>query len=108
MLRNLLTPVFGSTMVLAVKNDEGNIAKVLLRACLRAATPSPCRAAPRGAACLCARPPKPLVDSSGGRSIPSRSQSSPPSHAPRQVRQALSSRVRLTAAPPTRAVLGGA
>lgn len=28
MLSNLLTPVFGSTMVLAVKNDEGNIAKV--------------------------------------------------------------------------------
>lgn len=28
MLRNLLTPVFGTTMVLAVKNDEGNIEKV--------------------------------------------------------------------------------
>ena len=28
MLRDLLTPVFGTTMVLAVKNDEGNIEKV--------------------------------------------------------------------------------
>ena len=63
MLSNLLTPVFGSTMVLAVKNDEGNIAKVPprrpppRRATLsRAAPPSP-----RGAARLVRSPPKPLL-----------------------------------------------
>ena len=63
MLSNLLTPVFGSTMVLAVKNDEGNIAKVPPRrppprrtTLSRAAPPSP-----RGAARLVRPPPKPLL-----------------------------------------------
>ena len=63
MLRNLLTPVFGSTMVLAVKNDEGNIAKVppsrpLAR---RAALPPAAPPSPRRAARLVRSPPKPLL-----------------------------------------------
>ena len=57
MLSNLLTPVFGSTMVLAVKNDEGNIAKVPPRRPppRRTALPPRCRPARAPA------PPKPLV-----------------------------------------------
>ena len=63
MLRNLLTPVFGSTMVLAVKNDEGNIAKVPPRRPLarRAALPPAAPPSPRRAARLVRSPPKPLL-----------------------------------------------
>jgi hypothetical protein len=56
MLRNLLTPVFGSTMVLAVKNDEGNIAKVPPRR----PPPPPRRPPPAVPPGSCA-PPKPLL-----------------------------------------------
>ena len=55
MLRNLLTPVFGTTMVLAVKNDEGNIEKVPPRHAPSAAPPSP-RSATR-----LVRPPPPTA-----------------------------------------------
>jgi len=63
MLSNLLTPVFGSTMVLAVKNDEGNIAKVPPRRPppRRAALPRRTALPPRCGPDRAPAPPKPLV-----------------------------------------------
>ena len=107
MLRNLLTPVFGSTMVLAVKNDEGNIAKVPPRRPppRRAALPPRCRPARAPPQSLCSDPSPSPSPSPIPIPIPT-----PPSHPPprpHQVRQAL---VKQSAAnggvPPTlRAVL---
>ena len=102
MLRNLLTPVFGTTMVLAVKNDEGNIEKVPPR------HPPPAAAAtlPRGGTRL-VRPPTPNSVSALTLTLtPHRSPLTFHPH-PHQVRQAL---VKQSAAnggvPPTlRAVL---